>query len=86
MATHGLAGHEVEVEGLGHQRAQSIDAALEAERLGLLHDLEQTRVKRLDHRDGRRSLGGLRRGGRRGRPDPRWPTPSRWEHRRRLPR
>ena len=48
-------GHQGEVEGRRQHRRQALVAALEAQRVGLPHDLDQRRVEPFDDLRGRRS-------------------------------
>ncbi len=47
-ATHGLGGHERQVEGLSDGRGETLEAAAVAELVRRLHDLQQRGVKPLD--------------------------------------
>ena len=51
-STHGLAGHELEVERYSEGRPELVEATLVAEGFGLLHGLEQFAVQGFHDRDG----------------------------------
>ncbi len=53
MTPDGLAGHEVEVEGLAHERCELVDATVEAELVGVLHDFDEAVMEGLHGGNGR---------------------------------